>query len=509
MHLATVLAALRTAIAVMTLAGAPFAFAGSTSHHSSERDNYSRQSAAWEYHNRMANGFWDTSWGGGGNINVSGEWQIEKLAKSLHNAYLAFQQKRSDAFAAKVGQAIVADDKTWEKYTIDAGKRTPWVSVPDAINNAGGALAIARAAAVTQGDAVYERVFTRAIAAHNDASAMEYAIWLQSQGTEGATRAIAVLEPWCPAEGTAFPSQCTELGLAYWGGLGTRVNLSLVREYARRAWAANESFIYAGNVWLARYHMLQGIVHSISPADMDETKRAIAHFSICFRDHNDAQCIVPLINMLSRQKLVVTTINYDKAEALFKNDDELLAYAKALVDHGDVDYYARGKAIIERLATKGGLPALTLQNHLQYQELPKEKRCTTVPRFEELARLGSPPAMRELALMKDNGTCMPQDTAAANALLEKAAPLDPMAKGMLAVRLFEGKSMERDRDRAFELLAEAADAGDEYALFQIGYAYWVGNYVGMDREEARPYLERAAAMGHMTAAEILAKAPTP
>lgn len=482
------------------------AHAGSTASHAAERDNYSRQSAAWNYHNRMANGFWDTSWGGGGSIDVSGEWQIEKLAKSIRSTYLAIKQARSDAFAAKAPAMILADDTAWAEYRAAARKRDPWVDVPAAIRDAGGALAIARAAA-PGGDAVlYERVFERAVALKIDESAMEYAIWLQSRGPEGATRAIEVLSELCGTSGALYPSQCTEVGLAYWGGYGTRIDLGMVKEFARRALAANEAFIYKGDVWLSRYHMLQGVARSVVPRDMDETKRAIGHFTICIRDYKNPQCIVPLIDMMARQGVVLTTLDYAQAEALFTNDAERMAYASALVSHGDVDYYARGKRIIDEIAARGDQVARTEQVLIGYRELPAEQRCQAVSQLEALAQADSPPALRQLAQMKDEGQCMPKDRAAATALYEKASALDPGAKGILAVRIWEGIGVQRDRDRALELLAEAAEAGDKESLFNLGNMYWIGNYVGMDREEARPYLERAAALGEERAAELLAKA---
>lgn len=497
------------AVLVLVLACANAAHAGSTASHAAERDNYSRQSAAWEYHNRMANGFWDTSWGGGGDIDLSGEWQIEKLAKSVKKTYQAIKQARSDAFAAKAPAMILADDKAWADYREAARKRDPWVDVPAAIRDAGGALAIARAAAPDGDTAVYERVLQRAVALHLHESVMEYAIWLQSRGTEGATRAIEVLAPWCGTSGTLYPSQCTELGLAYWGAYGTRVDLVMVGEYARRALSANEGLIYEGDVWLSRYHLLQGLARSVSPKDMAETRRAIAHFTICIRDHRNPQCVVPLIDMMARQGVVLTSLDYAQAESLFTNDAERLAYASALTAHGDVDYYARGKKIIDELAARGDLVARSEQAILAYRKLAAAEHCRTVSSFEALAKAGSPPALRQLAQMKDEGECMPKDPAAATALYEQAAALDPEAKGILAVRIWEGMGVKQDRDRALELLAEAAEAGDKASLYNLGNLYWIGNYVGMDREEARPYLERAAAMGEDRAAELLARAPKP
>lgn len=483
------------------------AYADSTSYHAGQRDNYSSHSAAWNYHNRMANGFWDTSWGGGGSIDVSGEWQIEKLAKSIGKTYRAIKQARSDAFAAKAPAMILADDKTWAEYREAARKRNPWVDVPAAIRDAGGALAIARAAAPDGDAAIHETVLQRGIALNLHESVMEYAIWLQSRGPEGATRAIEVLAPWCGESGTLYPSQCTELGLAYWSGNGARVDLGMVKEYARRALSASEDLIYAGDTWLSRYHLLQGVARSVTPKDMDETRRAFAHFNICIRDYKNPQCIVPLIDMMARQGLVLTTLDLAQAEALLTSDAERLAYATALTAHGDVGYYAHGKKIIDGIAARGDLIARTEQAILAYKEMPAEQRCPTLSSFEALARAGSPPAMRQLAQMKDEGQCMPKDEAAATALYEQAAALDPEAKGILAVRIWEGMGVRQDRDRALELLAEAAEAGDKASLYNLGNLYWIGNYVGMDREEARPYLERAAAMGDDKAAEILARAP--
>lgn len=496
-------------VPALVLACAHPAHAGSTAAHSAERDNYSRQSAAWEYHNRMANGFWDTSWGGGGSIDVSGEWQIEKLAKSIGRTYRAIKQARSDAFAAKAPAMIVADDKAWADYREAARKRDPWVDVPAAIQGAGGALAVARAASPDGDPAIYERVFQRAVAMHLDTAAMEYAIWLQSRGPEGATRAIDVLANLCGTSGTLYPSQCTEAGLAYWGGYGARVDLSMVKEFARRALSANEGLIYQGDVFLSRYHMLQGLARSVSPKDMDETKRAIAHFTICLRDYKNPQCLVPLIEMMARQGVVLTTLDYAQAESLLTSDAEWIAYATALTGHGDVDYYARGKKIIDEIAARGDQVARTEQLNLAYRGLPAEQRCRMLSQLEALASDGSPLAMRLIGEMKDAGACMPKDAAAATALYAQAAALDPQAKGILAVRIWEGMGVLRDRDRALELLAEAAEAGDRESLYNLGNLYWIGNYVGMDHEEARPYLERAAAMGDARAAGMLAKALRP
>ncbi len=496
---------------VLLLACAGLAHAsGSTDYHASQRDNYSSHSAAWQYHDRMSRSLVDSGFYSAGPIDVSGEWQIEKLARFIGGAYASFKdarnQKRDAALMAQISTMLVADDATWQKYKARADKEAVWLG--QAIVDAGGALAIARKSAPALGDEAYERAFNRAIGEGVDLAALEYALWLQGKGPEGTTKAIEVLTPWCSPTVGDHPNLCTELGLAYYAGVGTRVDLVAARAAAQRAWDSDVKSFYRTDEWMSRYHMLQGIRNAMNGKDIESVRESVAHFRTCYETYHNPQCVVPMIRMLDRADMVIENFKAAEAEAAFTNDFERYTYAAALIEHGGEPFYTRGKQVLEQLAAKGDLAALTLQNNVAYWELPKERRCERLPQFEALAKQGSPPAMRDLAMMLDNGTCVPKDQSAATKLLEEAAPLDAMAKRVLALRYWDANGVERDRDRTVELLTEAAEAGEPDSLYLLGYMYWIGNYVGKDKEEARYYLERAAALGHEEAAAVLARAPS-
>mgnify|MGYP000958405352 FL=1 len=493
---------------LLTCAGSALADGG-TSSHAAQRDNYSSHSAAWQYHDRMSHSLVDSGFYNAGPIDVTGEWQIEKLAKSIGGAYRSFkasrEAKRDAALTAQIGDMLVADDVTWQKYKARADKQFVWLG--QAIVDAGGALVIAHKAAARMGDEAYDRAFNRAIAEGLDLAALEYALWLQGKGPEGATRAIEVLSPWCSSGAGDHPNLCTELGLAYFGGVGTRVDLAAARQAAQRAWDSPPTSFYRTDEWMSRYHMLQGIRNAMAGKDIESVRESVAHFRTCYETYHNPQCVVPMIRMLDRAGMVISNFDFVAAERVFSGDFERLTYAQALVDHGGEPFYSRGKQVIDQLAAKGDLAALTLQNNVAWRELPKEQRCQRLPKFQALAKQGSPPATRDLALMKDDGECMPKDQAAATKLLEEAAPLDVTAKRILALRYWDAKGVERDRDRTVELLGEAAEAGEPESLYLLGYMYWTGNYVGKDKEEGRYYLERAAAQGQEQAIEVLATAP--
>lgn len=56
--------------------------------------------------------------------------------------------------------------------------------------------------------------------------------------------------------------------------------------------------------------------------------------------------------------------------------------------------------------------------------------------------------------------------------------------------------LEQDCNKAFELMTRAAELGSIRALYAIGTAYFLGEGVDIDRENAKHYFELAAMAGH-------------
>ncbi len=109
------------------------------------------------------------------------------------------------------------------------------------------------------------------------------------------------------------------------------------------------------------------------------------------------------------------------------------------------------------------------------------------------AKLGDPAAQTLIAEIYDKGLGVPKDPKEAAAWYEIAARNgDTEAKFGFAVKLLEGRDVKPDRERARELLGEAADAGHSTA--SLNYAQLLIN----DRPttkgytDALPYLEYAA-----------------
>ena len=80
---------------------------------------------------------------------------------------------------------------------------------------------------------------------------------------------------------------------------------------------------------------------------------------------------------------------------------------------------------------------------------------------------------------------------------------DPSAKVGLALLLYRGQGVLRDRVRAFELMLQAARSGDMVAQYNVGLMYQRGNGTVPDQAKARQWLQRAADKGGEDARERL------
>ncbi|EJK74439.1 hypothetical protein THAOC_03882, partial [Thalassiosira oceanica] len=75
---------------------------------------------------------------------------------------------------------------------------------------------------------------------------------------------------------------------------------------------------------------------------------------------------------------------------------------------------------------------------------------------------------------------------------------DPVAINQLGLKHFHGElGLQKDMQKAVELLTEAAELGSIEALFNLGAAYHTGEGVQQDMAKAVEYFERAAMQGHV------------
>eukprot|EP00960_Hanusia_phi_P028425 747400-Hanusia_phi.AAC.3 len=81
-------------------------------------------------------------------------------------------------------------------------------------------------------------------------------------------------------------------------------------------------------------------------------------------------------------------------------------------------------------------------------------------------------------------------------LQHQAALGDQDAKCKLAALLFEGKGMQKDETKAFQLYKEAALGGQLEAMCCVGLCYLSGRGVKSSVEEGRRWITRAAYLGH-------------
>ena len=79
----------------------------------------------------------------------------------------------------------------------------------------------------------------------------------------------------------------------------------------------------------------------------------------------------------------------------------------------------------------------------------------------------------------------------------------PSGKVGLALLLYRGQGVPRDRERAFRLMLEAARSGDMVAQHNVGVMYQRGNGTARDVVKARQWLQRAADKGNEEAQERL------
>ena len=73
----------------------------------------------------------------------------------------------------------------------------------------------------------------------------------------------------------------------------------------------------------------------------------------------------------------------------------------------------------------------------------------------------------------------------------------------LGMAYYEGERVEQDCEQAAEWFQKAAELGDFAAQRNLGYLYLKGKGVEKDKAEAWNWLEKAAAQGDVYAAELL------
>lgn len=136
----------------------------------------------------------------------------------------------------------------------------------------------------------------------------------------------------------------------------------------------------------------------------------------------------------------------------------------------------------------------------------ESKDVATLEHAEEAAQRGDGRSAFTASLMRARGVGCEPDRGLALKWLEKAASLGVVkAQTQLAYLYSTGRGgAARDEAEALRWYAEAAEGGDAEALYKLGVRLRDKDY-----EKALQYWERAAAAGHVKAAERLRSAPRP
>jgi TPR repeat protein len=159
---------------------------------------------------------------------------------------------------------------------------------------------------------------------------------------------------------------------------------------------------------------------------------------------------------------------------------------------------------------------LTEASQALASEPPISRASEATPPFENLGRLGTPPAAAEPIALKEPEP-KPEPTEATNARLElppatvgpltlrrAAAEGDPSAQFEVGARLAEGKGIDQNFKSAIEWYQRSASHGFAQAQYRIGTHYERGLGVEKDPERARVWYQRAAEQGNVKAMHNLA-----
>ena len=96
-------------------------------------------------------------------------------------------------------------------------------------------------------------------------------------------------------------------------------------------------------------------------------------------------------------------------------------------------------------------------------------------------------------------TAIPDNDADQIAMIQaRVVKKDPVAVYFLGDKYFFGSlGLQKDMQKAVELLTDAAELGSIEALFSLGFAYKSGEGVGQDQAKATELYEKAAMQGHV------------
>lgn len=152
---------------------------------------------------------------------------------------------------------------------------------------------------------------------------------------------------------------------------------------------------------------------------------------------------------------------------------------------------------------------------LNYPKTPKQEKdaALLLSYLMPLAEQGDLQAQIDLGLVYMFGSIVPADSQAAfqwlNLALENKSSsqnnkLRARAQSFLAYLYLSGQGVQRDIDKAFELLKAAEKYNDPDALFGLGSYYMHQSYVDYNNEQghfktAFGYFQKAAALGHPSA----------
>ncbi|MBE6527826.1 MAG: ATP-binding cassette domain-containing protein [Thermoplasmata archaeon] len=114
-------------------------------------------------------------------------------------------------------------------------------------------------------------------------------------------------------------------------------------------------------------------------------------------------------------------------------------------------------------------------------------------------------SMKELSSRYTSGKGFKKNPAAGVSLMEKAALGPGSPRTQLAAMYLSGENVEKDEQKALNLLSEAAASGDARAMYLLGCMYRDGTAVEPDVEQYRRLIRMAAESGDRDASELVRK----
>ena len=124
---------------------------------------------------------------------------------------------------------------------------------------------------------------------------------------------------------------------------------------------------------------------------------------------------------------------------------------------------------------------------------------------KDAADCGNLRAAGNLADMMVSGKGVRKDLSAASSLYAAVAKGPARGRAVPAKAADDGRTGQCDPGLSFRLFKQAADNGDQYAMYAVACMYRDGKGTSEDREKYKFYTRMAADFGNMDAKEIVGK----